>query len=64
MLGISMVYFEKKDNDNMAIYYKKAESIEQRLKEGISGIGKLENEGFYYSEYEKQTLGKIFKEVK
>jgi hypothetical protein len=60
MLGISMVYMEMNDKTNSQIYFKKAEELEPRLKEGNDGLVKLEQEGYYYTDYEKQNINKLY----
>jgi hypothetical protein len=41
-----------------------AKSIEPRLSKGIDGINELEKEGYFWTDKDKETLKKMFEELK
>ena len=60
MIGLSITYYLKENKEEAKNYINKAISIEPRLAEGVSGIKKLKEEDWPYTEEDKLILKKIF----
>jgi tetratricopeptide (TPR) repeat protein len=61
VIGLSLLYYKKQNNEESGQWINKAIGIEARLNEGMMGIEKLEKEGLvFYSSENKETLKKIF----
>lgn len=60
MLGLAEAYYETEDAEKSKHYLDEAKTIEPRLSEGMSGIEKLEKEGWNFSEEDKLELTKLF----
>lgn len=66
-LNISMVYYNNNDKINSKKYLDRAKIIEPRLNRGMDGINELEQEQSgqcRYSDQKKETLKKMFEEMK
>ena len=59
-LGLALLYFQKSDMPNARKYLAMASAVEPRLKDGMTGIEKLESEGWSFSESGKQSLRQLF----
>lgn len=60
MIGISLICFDKLGNEDTKMWMKKALALEPKLNEGMTGIEKLEKEGWEYTAEQKENLKKIF----
>ena len=63
-LGLALSYFYKNDRITAGQYLEKAKKIEPKLKRGMTGIAELEKAGYSYSDKQKETLRKMFDEMK
>jgi Tfp pilus assembly protein PilF len=63
-LGLALSYYYKNDRITAGQYLEKAKKIEPKLKKGMAGIAELEKAGYSYSDKQKETLRKMFEEMK
>lgn len=63
-LGIAAVYMQLNDMNNAKSYFDKAVSLEPLLKEGLDGIKKPEDDGYFFNDDDKEVLGKLFDKIK
>ncbi len=63
-LGLAIAYYNKGDKTNAKLYLDKAKQLEPRLAKGMDGIAELEKSGYSYSDKKKETLKKMFEELK
>ena len=63
-LGLALSYYYKNDRITAGQYLEKAKTIEPKLKKGMTGITELEKAGYSYSDKQKETLRKMFDELK
>lgn len=59
-LGLSLLYFQEGDMASARWYLTMSSTIEPTLKEGMSGVEKLEAEGMTYSRPIKESLRRLF----
>ena len=64
ILGLSMAYFYKNDKQNAKKHLDQARQMKPVLKKGMEGLLDLEQEGYFYSEKKKETLKRMFDELK
>jgi tetratricopeptide (TPR) repeat protein len=60
-LGLAVVFLELKDVRNAGIMLGEAREREPRLTEGMSGIDKLESEGYLFTEPYKEKLRRLLR---
>ena len=63
-LDLSIIYYLEGNLQESGKYLNVAKSLEPRISKGIDGIHELETEGYFWSEKDKETLKKIFTELK
>jgi tetratricopeptide (TPR) repeat protein len=63
-LGLALLYFQKRDMPSARKYLAMGSAVEPRLKDGTTGIEKLELEGWGWSESQKKSLRRLFEAVK
>jgi len=63
-MDLAIIYYLKGNLQESKKYLDTAKSLEPRLSKGIDGIAKLEEEGYYWTDKDKETLKKMFDELK
>jgi tetratricopeptide (TPR) repeat protein len=63
-LDFAIIYYLKGNLKESKKYLNIAKSIEPRLSKGIDGVIELEKEGYYWTDKDKETLKKMFVELK
>jgi tetratricopeptide (TPR) repeat protein len=63
-LDFAIIYYIKGNLKESKKYLGIAKSIEPRLSKGIDGITDLEKGDYYWTEKDKETLKKMFEELK
>jgi tetratricopeptide (TPR) repeat protein len=63
-LGIAMAYFYQADLLNAKKYLKQARQSEPLLNQGMEGLPAMEEKGYSFSETKKETLKRMFDELK
>ena len=63
-LKLAIVYFSSGDKTSAKLYMDKARQLEPLLAWGMEGITDLEKKGMVVSDNEKETLKKMFEELK
>jgi tetratricopeptide (TPR) repeat protein len=62
-VDLAIIEYMKGNVQESKKYMGNAESLEPRLAKGIDGINQLEQEGYYWTIKDKETLKKMFKEL-
>jgi tetratricopeptide (TPR) repeat protein len=63
-LDLAIIYYLKGNLQESKKYMTVATSLESGLEEGFDSINELEKEGYYWTEKDKETLKKMFNELK
>jgi tetratricopeptide (TPR) repeat protein len=63
-LDLAIIYYLKGNLQESKKYMGIAMSLEPGLEEGFDSINELEKEGYYWTEKDKETLKKMFEELK
>jgi hypothetical protein len=61
-IGLSIAYYYKDDKKNAEKYLQQAKLMKPALTQGMAGIAELEEEGYLFSEKNKETLKKMLEE--
>jgi Tfp pilus assembly protein PilF len=63
-LNLAIVYYMQGDKAKAKTYFDKAKQLEPRLSKGIDVIIEIEKKGYFWTDKDKQTLKKMFEELK
>lgn len=63
-MNLAIIYYMQGDKAKAKNHLYAAKVLEPRLMEGMGGITKLIEEGYYWTERDKETLAKMFAELK
>jgi tetratricopeptide (TPR) repeat protein len=63
-LDLAIIYYRKGNLQESKKFMGIASSLEPRLAKRIDGINLIEKEGYYWTDKDKETLKKMFKELK
>jgi tetratricopeptide (TPR) repeat protein len=63
-LDLVIIYYREGNMDECKKYLDLARSLEPRLATGMDAILQFETEGYFWTEKDKETLGRVFKEIK
>ena len=63
-VNLAIAYYMQADKTNAKSYLNQAKTLEPRLQNGMDGINALMDEGYYWTEQDKETLAKMFVEFK
>jgi len=63
-VNLAIVYYMQGDKPKAKSYLDRAKELEPRLQNGMDGINALMDEGYYWTERDKETMAKMFAELK
>ncbi len=64
LAGMAVAFYEKKDNVNARRYLQQAQQANNELTFGVAGLRELEKSGYFFGEKKKESLEKMFSDLK